>query len=439
MIAQMLAEAWHAMGANRLRAFLTMLGMMIGVAAVIMMLAIGRGAQFMVDQSIASMGSNLFIILSGSTTSGGVRLGTGAVPTLTTGDADAIAELPAIASVAPVAPGGAQLVAGSANWSTQVMGTTPAYLDVRDWGVSAGSAFTDADVRSQTRVALLGQTVARNLFGDEDAVGKTIRIKSSPFTVIGVLSPKGQSLNGQDQDDTVLIPVTTAQRKVFGSQFPGSVRFIMAQATSAEAMPTAERELAELLRQRHHLPDRAENDFDIRNLTALANAAAQTTRVMSIMLGAIASVSLVVGGIGIMNIMLVSVTERTREIGIRHRDRRPAAGHPDAVPDRGDHDLADRVHRRRRAGHRRRRGGQPPREHRRGDHRRRGAARVRRRGRCGRVLRLLPGKQGGPDEAHRGAPLPVSVRRSGLSRAAPPAADFRRPARPTIRVREYSD
>ncbi len=317
MIAQMLAEAWHAMGANRLRAFLTMLGMMIGVAAVIMMLAIGRGAQFMVDQSIASMGSNLFIILSGSTTSGGVRLGTGAVPTLTTGDADAIAELPAIASVAPVAPGGAQLVAGSANWSTQVMGTTPAYLDVRDWGVSAGSAFTDADVRSQTRVALLGQTVARNLFGDEDAVGKTIRIKSSPFTVIGVLSPKGQSLNGQDQDDTVLIPVTTAQRKVFGSQFPGSVRFIMAQATSAEAMPTAERELAELLRQRHHLPDRAENDFDIRNLTALANAAAQTTRVMSIMLGAIASVSLVVGGIGIMNIMLVSVTERTREIGIR--------------------------------------------------------------------------------------------------------------------------
>ncbi|MGA8033827.1 MAG: ABC transporter permease [Casimicrobiaceae bacterium] len=317
MIAQMLAEAWHAMGANRLRAFLTMLGMMIGVAAVIMMLAIGRGAQFMVDQSIASMGSNLFIILSGSTTSGGVRLGTGAVPTLTTGDADAIAELPAIAAVAPVAPGGAQLVAGSANWSTQVMGTTPAYLDVRDWGVSAGSAFTDADVRSQTRVALLGQTVARNLFGDEDAVGKTIRIKSSPFTVIGVLSPKGQSLNGQDQDDTVLIPVTTAQRKVFGSQFPGSVRFIMAQATSAEAMPTAERELAELLRQRHHLPDRAENDFDIRNLTALANAAAQTTRVMSIMLGAIASVSLVVGGIGIMNIMLVSVTERTREIGIR--------------------------------------------------------------------------------------------------------------------------
>ncbi len=317
MIAPMLAEAWHAMGANRLRTFLTMLGMVIGVAAVIMMLAIGRGAQFVVDQSIASMGSNLFIVLSGSATAGGVRLGSGAAPTLTAGDAEAIAELPSIAAVAPVAPGGAQLVAGGANWSTQVTGTTPSYLDVRDWGVESGSAFTDADVRSQTRVALLGQTVVRNLFGDEDAVGRMVSIKGSPFTVIGVLASKGQSLDGRDQDDTVLIPVTTAQRKLFGSRFPNSVRFIMAQATSAAAMPSAEVEMAELLRQRHHLPERADNDFDIRNLTALANAAAQTARVMSIMLGAIASVSLLVGGIGIMNIMLVSVTERTREIGIR--------------------------------------------------------------------------------------------------------------------------
>ncbi len=317
MIRQMLAEAWHAMGANRMRTFLTMLGMMIGVAAVIMMLAIGRGAQFMVDQSIASMGSNLFIVLSGSATAGGVRLGSGAAPTLTTGDAEAIAELPSIAAVAPVASGGAQLVAGGANWGTTVTGTTSAYLDVRDWNLESGFSFTDADVRSQTRVALLGQTVVKNLLGDEDPLGKTIRIKGSPFTVIGVLASKGQSLDGRDQDDTVLIPVTTAQRKVFGSRFPSSVRFIMAQATTAEAMPSAEREMADLLRQRHHLPDRADNDFDIRNLTALANAAAQTARVMSIMLGAIASVSLLVGGIGIMNIMLVSVTERTREIGIR--------------------------------------------------------------------------------------------------------------------------
>jgi putative ABC transport system permease protein len=198
-----------------------------------------------------------------------------------------------------------------------VFGTTPQYLDLRDWGLSAGYPFTDADVRAAARVVLLGETVAKNLFADEDPIGKTIRIKQSPFVVSGVLTPKGQSLDGRDQDDTVLIPLTTAQRKVFGSRFPGTVRFIMAQATSAEAMGSAEREMTQLLRQRHHLPARAENDFDIRNLTALANAAAETTRVMSWMLGAIASVSLVVGGIGIMNIMLVSVTERTREIGIR--------------------------------------------------------------------------------------------------------------------------
>jgi putative ABC transport system permease protein len=313
----MLSEAWRAMGANRLRSFLTMLGMMIGVAAVIMMLAIGQGAQFMVDQSIASMGSNLFIILSGSTTSGGLRMGTGATPTLTTSDAEAIAELSSIAAVAPVSPGTGQIVYGSNNWSTAVAGSTPSILVVRDWPVSSGYPFTDSDVRAATRVALLGRTVVQNLFGDEDPVGKTIRIKQSPFLVIGVLAAKGQSLNGQDQDDIVVIPVTTAQRKIFGSQFPGSVRMIVAQASSAEAMPTAEREMTQLLRQRHHLPERTDNDFDIRNLTALANAQAQTTRVMSIMLGAIASVSLLVGGIGIMNIMLVSVTERTREIGIR--------------------------------------------------------------------------------------------------------------------------
>jgi putative ABC transport system permease protein len=317
MITPMLAEAWHAMSANRLRSFLTMLGMMIGVAAVIMMLAVGQGAQFAVDQSIASMGSNLFIVMSGSTTTGGIRMGMGATPTLTIGDADAIGELASIAAVAPVAPGTAQLVYGSNNWSTMVAGTTPGYLAVRDWAVESGYPFTDSDVRSATRVALLGRTVARNLFGDADPVGKTIRIKQSPFLVIGLLAPKGQSLDGRDQDDTAFVPVTTAQRRLFGTQFPGSVRFIVAQATSLETMTAAERDMTLLLRQRHHLPERTDNDFDVRNLTALANAAAQTTRVMSIMLGAIASVSLLVGGIGIMNIMLVSVTERTREIGIR--------------------------------------------------------------------------------------------------------------------------
>jgi putative ABC transport system permease protein len=317
MIMSLLAEAWQSMKANRMRSMLTMLGMVIGVAAVILMVAIGHGAQQSVDESIASMGSNLFIVLSGSTTSGGVRMGTGAAPTLTTADADAIAELPEVAAVAPVLPGTAQVIYGPNNWSTVVAGTTPGMLVVRDWPLASGSAFSGADIRSAARTALLGRTVATKLFGDEDPIGKTIRIRQTPFLVVGLLATKGQSLTGQDQDDTILVPVTTAQRKLFGTQFPGTVRQIMVQARSAEAMATAEADMSGLLRQRHHLPERADNDFDIRNLTALANTAAQTTRVMSIMLGAIASVSLVVGGIGIMNIMLVSVTERTREIGIR--------------------------------------------------------------------------------------------------------------------------
>jgi putative ABC transport system permease protein len=317
MISAMLNEAWMAMWANRLRTILTMLGMVIGVGAVILMLAVGQGAQQQVQASIASMGSNLFIILSGSTTSGGVRMGGGATPTLTVSDASSLKELPSVAAVAPSSPGVAQLVYGPNNWSTQIIGTTPSYLQVRDWQLAEGSVFTDSDVRSATRVALLGQTVAQNLFGDEDPVDKTIRIKNSPYVVLGVLSAKGQSLDGRDQDDTVLVPVTTAQRKLFGTQFAGTVRFIMAQAESAEAMPRVEKSINELLRQRHRIREGGDNDFSVRNLTAMANTAAETAKVMSLMLGAIASISLLVGGIGIMNIMLVSVTERTREIGIR--------------------------------------------------------------------------------------------------------------------------
>ncbi|MDE2118207.1 MAG: ABC transporter permease [Betaproteobacteria bacterium] len=317
MIGSMLGEAWMAMGANRLRTALTMLGMVIGVGAVILMLAVGQGAQQQVQASIASMGSNLFIILSGSTTSGGLRMGGGATPTLTVADAQAIEELPSVAAVAPSSPGTAQMVYGPNNWSTQVIGTLPSYLTVRDWRLSAGFPFTDSDVRSATRVALLGQTVVNNLFGDEDPVGKTIRIKNSPYVVLGVLAAKGQSLDGRDQDDTVLVPVTTAQRKLFGTQFAGTVRFIMAQADSSEAMAKVEKSINELLRQRHRIREGAENDFSVRNLTAMANTAAETAQIMSLMLGAIASISLLVGGIGIMNIMLVSVTERTREIGIR--------------------------------------------------------------------------------------------------------------------------
>ena len=312
-----MGEGWAAMRANRMRTLLTMLGMVFGVGAVIMMLAIGQGAQLMVSESIASMGSNLFIILSGSTSAGGLRQGSGTVPTLTLSDAQAIGELPEIASVAPILPNNAQLIYASNNWSTQVFGTSPAYFNVRDWSVISGELFTDSDVRAATRVILLGQTVVRNLYGDENPVGKMIRVKNSPFLVVGVLTPKGQSLDGRDQDDSVFVPITTAQRQLFGNQFPGMVRLIMVKAKSTEVMTKAEQSMVELLKVRHRIHIGQENDFSVRNLTAVAMAAASTTEAMSTMLGAIASVSLLVGGIGIMNIMLVSVTERTREIGIR--------------------------------------------------------------------------------------------------------------------------
>lgn len=313
----MLLEAWSAMGANKLRTFLTMLGMVIGVGAVILMSSIGEGTQAKVKESIASMGSNLFIILAGSSTSGGARMGSGGVQTLTASDATAIGELSSVAAAAPVASGTAQMVYQSANWNVQIMGTTPEFLQVRDWTLESGLGFGDSDVRGSTRVVILGKTVVQNLFGEEDPVGKTIRIKQSPYLVVGVLASKGQSLDGRDQDDTALVPVSTAQTKLFGSQFKGTVRFIMVEASSEEVMPKAEKEMVQLLRQRHKLRESAEDDFSIRNLTALANTAAETTKAMSLMLAAIASISLLVGGIGIMNIMLVSVTERTREIGIR--------------------------------------------------------------------------------------------------------------------------
>ena len=317
MLTAILAEAWRAMGANKLRSFLTMLGMMIGVAAVILMLAIGQGAQYLVKQAIATMGSNLFIVLSGTSTVAGVRSGSGNAPTLTLNDARAIADLSTVAEVAPMQPGNAQMIYGANNWNTQIFGVTPGYMNVRDWPLAAGDPVTDVDVRNAARVAVLGQTVAERLFGDDDPVGKTMRINSFPFVVNGVLARKGQSFDGRDQDDTVLIPLTTAQRKIFGSQFPNSVRMIMVKATEDRAMAQTEEDLTGLLRERHRIPEGIDSDFTVRNLSAIADVQAQTTRVMSLLLGAVACVSLVVGGIGIMNIMLVSVTERTREIGIR--------------------------------------------------------------------------------------------------------------------------
>ncbi|QJR14576.1 ABC transporter permease [Usitatibacter palustris] len=312
-----MAEAWRSLGANKLRTGLTMLGMIIGVAAVVLMLAVGRGAQNSVNRAVASMGSNLLVILSGSTSTGGLRVGSGNAPTLTASDAEAIAKLPGVVAVAPTFPGGAQIAYGINNWGTQVLGVTPEYTSVRDWPVETGDPITDTDVRSATRVALIGSTVAEKIFLDEDPIGKTMRIRNQPFTVIGVLRKKGQSLDGRDQDDSVLVPITTAQSKLFGNRFPGTVRFMFVQATSAEATRIVEQDTTALLRQRHRLQPDAEDDFTVRNLTQVAETAAGTARVLSLMLGAIGSISLIVGGIGIMNIMLVSVTERTREIGVR--------------------------------------------------------------------------------------------------------------------------
>ena len=312
-----LAEAWRAMGQNRLRTGLTTLGMVIGVGAVVVMLAIGQGARTTVNESIKSMGSNLFIVLSGASTSGGLRIGAGTVPTLTADDAAALARLDTIKDAAPVLPGNAQLAYGANNWSTLVYSVGASYFSVRDWQIESGQALSEADIRAAARVVVLGKTAAQNLFGDEDPLGKTIRIKGSPYLVIGVLANRGQSLDGRDQDDTAVVPVTTGQRKLFGNQFPGTVRYILAQAHSAQVMAEAEEELTQVLRARHRLAEGQENDFTVRNLSAVAQTAATSAQAMSFMLGAIASISLLVGGIGIMNIMLVSVTERTREIGIR--------------------------------------------------------------------------------------------------------------------------
>ncbi|MGB7815644.1 MAG: ABC transporter permease [Methylotenera sp.] len=317
MFSAMLGEAWRAMGANRLRTFLTMLGMMIGVGAVVLMMAVGQGAQESVKQSINAMGSNIFIVLSGSFTAGGARSGSGGTSTLTVNDASAISELDGVSNVAPISMGNAQVVFGNNNWSTSIIGTTPTYLEIRGWDLDEGYVFSDSDMRSATRVALVGKTVVENIFGDTDPVGKTIRIKQNPFVVLGVLKDKGQSLDGRDQDDTIIVPLTTAQRKILGNQFAGSVRQIMVQASTPELMPMVEQNINGLLNQRHNIREGSDSDFNVRNLTAVANSAAETTRTMSLLLGAIASVSLLVGGIGIMNIMLVSVTERTREIGIR--------------------------------------------------------------------------------------------------------------------------
>jgi len=308
----------RAIRINKMRSGLTMLGIIIGVGSVIAMLAVGTGASDKIKQQLSSMGTNLLLVHPGSTTSGGLRMGMGSQPTLTKDDADAILrEIPKVQEVAPILSGAAQVVYGNQNWSTGVYGSTPGIFVVRDLSLIAGRSFTEQDVRSATKVAVLGQTVVTNLFGSANPVGQVIRIKKLPFTVIGVLAEKGQSMQGQDQDDIIYIPVTTAQKKIFGTTFPGMVRNIMVKVRNAEDLNAVETELNNLLRQRHRIGPREDNDFQVRNLADMMQMAEQSARVMTLLLGAIASVSLLVGGIGIMNIMLVSVTERTREIGIR--------------------------------------------------------------------------------------------------------------------------
>jgi putative ABC transport system permease protein len=314
---QILLEAFRAMGMNRMRTALTMLGMIIGVGAVVLMLGVGQGAQSKVNASIASMGSNLFIVVPGSTSSSGVRLGFGNAQTLTVADSIALSQASSVQTTAPVVMSQFQLVAGTNNWRSQVFGVTPDYFVLRSWDLDTGDGFGDEELRSYARVAIIGQTIADNLFPDDDPLGKIVRIRNSPYTVVGVLTKKGQSLDGRDQDDGVYIPLSTARQQLIRSAFPGSVNMILAQAKSPQLMAEAEFEMSQTLRIRHRIRDGQEDDFSLRNMAAIAETAAIAARAMSLMLGAIASISLLVGGIGIMNIMLVSVTERTREIGIR--------------------------------------------------------------------------------------------------------------------------
>ena len=312
--------AGRALRVNKLRSALTMLGIIIGVAAVIAMVGVGAGAQARVAEQIQSLGSNLIIVLSGSVTSSGIRLGTGSQLTISEDDAAAIArEIPLVQAAAPSVRGTAQVVYGNLNWATVIQGVTPDYFEARDWPVTDGRAITPEDVDGAAKIALVGQTTALNLFGESEPLSQIIRIKKVPFTVVGVLSRKGQNSWGQDQDDVIMIPISTAKKKVLGvSQAnPRSVGSISIKVRADEDMVEAEEQIRALLRQRHRLQPFQDDDFWLRNLSEVLQTQEESSRVMTYLLAAIASVSLLVGGIGIMNIMLVSVTERTREIGLR--------------------------------------------------------------------------------------------------------------------------